>query len=139
VDSTAAPYTATQSWVFFAASYDGPKTADNVLFYIGSKSNPVSLVGTSLSLNSGALNAVAGKFCIGNANPADDVFDGFLDDVKVFGANSGSSGVLSQADLESVRQADLVPEPTAAGLMFAAGCALGLRRRGSRIARGRLL
>jgi hypothetical protein len=113
--STGAPYDAKQTWVFFAVSYDGTASTDNVNFYIGYRddteagggpgSADVALVNTA-TLDRGPVDAGAGALAIGNRAAGDRPFDGFLDDIRIddFAAD-GASGL---ATLEAYRQASLV-------------------------------
>jgi hypothetical protein len=130
-------------WVFFAVTYDGTQTSNNVNYYRGftdshSGDPTVQLVGTTTFGGGGVVNFSQG-FVIGNRT--DDFsrsFDGWIDNVQVFGAygdfESGAldpSGALSLAQLEAVRLADLnfvpIPEP-GAGLAVLAGAAIALAR-----------
>ena len=108
--ASVASYSTTSSWTFFAVTYDGTVAADNVTFYVGSVSTSVSQVGTVRSINAGAVNPFgAGNFSVGNSNGTDRPFDGRIDNFRIFGTLSGSSGVLSLSDLEALRLADLEP------------------------------
>lgn len=110
--ASVASYSTTSSWTFFAVTYDGTVAADNVTFYVGGVSTSVSQVGTVKSINAGAVNPFgAGNFSVGNSNGTDRPFDGLMDNFRIFGTTSGSSGVLSLSDLEALRMADLEPNP----------------------------
>ena len=110
--ASVASYSTTSSWTFFAVTYDGTLAADNVTFYVGGVSTSVSQVGTVRSINAGAVNPFgAGNFSVGNSNGTDRPFDGLMDNFRIFGTTSGSSGVLSISDLEALRLADLEPNP----------------------------
>lgn len=108
IGSTAA-YTETNEWVFFAVTFDGTQSADNVKFWKGTRTHAVSLVVTR-SLPAGPFNPGGyGQFAIGNnyhnSSPIQP-FAGWLDNFRLHGG-SGSSGVLEQADLEALRTADV--------------------------------
>ena len=96
-------------------------------------------VGTG-TINAGSVlnNHVLG---IGNAGSTTTArpFDGYIDDVHVFAASAGNSGVLTQAQLETLRQQDVqnVPEPSAWMLLAAGGAVLLAFRRRSRMERVR--
>lgn len=124
------------TWVFFAVTYDGTLATNNINFYYGTTTNSVALLsGSPLTLNAGSLNAInTGSFTIGNLNGNNRPWDGYMDNVRIYGATSGSGGVLDLTQLEVIRNADAIPEPgtlalLAVGLSFAAGWA---RRRKAR-------
>jgi hypothetical protein len=110
-------------WVFFAVAYDGTQDSNNVAFYEGTTSSAVTQVGSNLSLNEGSFSDNhlfnIGNYVAGNYRP----FEGLMDDVRLFGGASDSSGVLTLPELNALRLEDLdnVPEPSATAL-----CAAGL-------------
>ncbi len=67
-------YTAKGDWIFFAVSYNSLSPADNVIFYVGNKTTPVSVVGTYplTKQPAASFNAI----CIGNRNSRDRPFSG---------------------------------------------------------------
>jgi len=106
VNSEAA-FLPTNEWVFFAATYDGTLTQDNVRFYHGSLTQPVT-AGAPQTLPAGALQVGGGPFTIGNNSPDStptQPFDGWLDNFRMHGG-TGHSGLLALAELESLRAAD---------------------------------
>lgn len=105
------------SWIFFAVTYDGTLATNNVNFYIGTTSAAVMQLGTSLTLDKGSLGANTAPFVIGNLGGNARPWDGFMDDVRVYGATSGSGGVLNLSQLEQIRSLDAVPEPHAVALI----------------------
>jgi hypothetical protein len=133
VDSAAdANYASTTQWTFFACSYDGSLTSNNVKFYVGTAGTPVTLVSTA-TLNMGTVpDDSTGGLTIGNytntPSGSGRTYDGLLDNIRIFGSQSDNSGVLTQSDLESLRSAD-VPEPSSVALVFAGLGGLLLRRR----------
>ncbi len=112
--STGAAYGTTNAWVFFAVSYDFAD--ENARFYVGASSTSVSLVntapmdvfGTGPTLL-GTSNLVIGNVVGANTRP----YDGLLDNMRLFGAATGSTGALSLSELETLRANDIanVPEP----------------------------
>ncbi len=121
-------YNQTSEWIFFAVTYDGTLTSDNLKFYRGTKTTPVIQIGSTLSMTVGSVNDSAVPLSVGNtsvANGSIRPFDGYLDNMRVFGADFGSSGVLNPSQLETLRLNDLqnVPEPTAS-LILIFGCVL---------------
>jgi len=93
------------AWVFFAVTYDGTLSADNVRFYAGTRTTALAQVG-AYTLNQGAVGSEAAGLCIGNVSARTCPFDGMLDNVRVCGANSGAAGVLSSNVLEALRAED---------------------------------
>ncbi|HWL54318.1 MAG TPA: LamG-like jellyroll fold domain-containing protein [Chthoniobacteraceae bacterium] len=103
-------------WVFFAVSYDGTLTEDNIRFYYGSTTTEVTLL-TVGTLNAGTLAASPFDLNIGN-NVSNRPWDGYLDNIRLFGATSGGGGALGMAQLESWRQVDVIPEASTALLLM---------------------
>lgn len=119
-----ASYNSTNTWVFFALTYD--ITTKIARFYKGDATTAVAQVGTDQTLDYGAgitatrtggSNITIGDLAGSNTRP----YDGLLDDVRVFGSATDASGVLSLSQLESLRTADLVPEPSSVALMALGG------------------
>jgi hypothetical protein len=124
------PYSQTQEWVFFAVTYDGGLTSNNVKFYQGSQTSGSTLVATR-SLNVGASTNGSDTLYIGNYGSGDRAFDGLLDDIRLYGSKTNSAGVLTPLDLEVIRQIDVanVPEPGCLGALGAGLLCIGARRR----------
>ena len=122
-------------WHFWAITYDGTQTSNNVKIYMGDTAASVSLIGTAsityVPLTGPPINNPTGiiRNAGGNFNLAwnedwnnNNGFTGYQDDIRIF------NGVMAVADMETVRQGDLVPEPGTLSLLVVAGMAL-LRRR----------
>jgi hypothetical protein len=107
--TSSAGYYQTNQWVFVAITYDGTKTSNNVVFYVGTKTQAVTQVGNTLTLNQGAVNEGENKIGIGNDRGVTNnrPLDGYIDDVRLFGSTSDGSGVLTAAQLETLRQQDI--------------------------------
>ena len=89
-------------WVFLAVTYDGLSTTDNLKFYSGSNTAPVTQLGVTQTANAGPLFSSAGtaQFCVGcsDAAPtADFAAEGLQDDVRVY------DNLLDAAALDLVR------------------------------------
>lgn len=99
-------------WIFFAVTYDGTTSASNVRFYKATRSLPVTLVETR-SLNQGRALENTNDFNVGNSGGTgvNRPFDGWLDNVRVFGSRSDDRGALSAAQLEYFRQRDVQNPP----------------------------
>jgi hypothetical protein len=106
--SSSPNYGGTNQWIFMAVTYDGTKTSNNVQFYIGTKNTPVVPVELPLSLNGGSVIQdhilAIGNYNNGNVRP----MDGYMDDVRLYGSATDSTGVLTQTRLEALRQQDAV-------------------------------
>jgi hypothetical protein len=113
--STGARYADAGEWVFFAVTYDGTATSGNVRFYRGSRNNIVILLETR-TLNQGRALANSESITVGNSNGTfTRPFDGWLDNVRVFGSKLNSSGALTLRQLEWLRNKDVqnLSEPVA--------------------------
>jgi hypothetical protein len=126
--STGTRYADAGDWVYFAVTYDGTATANNVRFYKGTRTNSVILLETR-TLNQGRALANAASITIGNANSDGSLmrpFDGRLDDVRVFGDKLNSSGALTLQQLEWLRNKDVqnLSEPVTLSATHASGLTL---------------
>src|SRR6185295_18805700 len=96
-------------WIFFTVTYDGTAAANNVRFYKGTRTNIVALLETR-TLNQGRVLGNTQSITIGNANSDGSLmrpFDGWLDDMRVFGDKLNSSGALTLQQLEWLRNKDV--------------------------------
>ncbi len=110
--TSAASYTQTGQWIFIAVSYDSTKTSNNVAFYLGTKTGavvPVGFKGTLGTLNNGTVSQGAHALGIGNDSNVTNTrpLDGYMDNVRLFGSTTDSSGALTQAQLERLRELDV--------------------------------
>ncbi len=120
VNTTGARYAAKQTWVFFAVSYDGNATTNNVNFYVGFRNDAeagggpgsadVALV-TTTSLNRGPVDGESVGLSVGNRPAGDRPFDGQLDEIRI------DAALLDAATLETVREGALV-DPSPSGLVL---------------------
>ncbi|MDR1280811.1 MAG: LamG domain-containing protein [Opitutaceae bacterium] len=135
VSGNASNYYATGTWVFFAITYDGALTANNVNFYIGSESsNSLAKVGDALTLNKGSLTLTDVSLALGNSVGSNSrPFDGLIDNIRIYTNNTTDSGILTLGQIESLRATgSIVPEPATVTLLAGGailGVALTLRRR----------
>jgi hypothetical protein len=128
--TTPATYTAIGSWVFYAVSYNGTATSNNVTFYQGTTSSAPVQVGSTLSLNSGGTGTTTDPISIGNGSLFNRAMDASMDDTRVYGATSGTGGVLTLADLNGIWSSDIAntPEPSTCGLLLMTSVPLAFRR-----------
>jgi hypothetical protein len=122
----------TQTWVFFAFTYDGSLASNNARFYKGYRQasesglSPfaVTLMETR-SINSGPVADNTTPLQIGNRIGFDRPFDGYLDNLRIHGQ------ALTLTELEGLREGDvrLIPEPGTAGLFVLGLLALRAGRR----------
>ena len=113
-------------WVFLAVTYDGTQAANNTKFYIGGVNTPISQLGGDLTLAQLTVEGGTSLFGVGytDAAPtADTSVIGYQDDVRVYGR------ALNLDELEEVRFAGTIPEPSSLVLMLLAIAAGYCRRR----------
>ncbi len=115
-------------WIFFAVTYDGSLTSDNLYYYQASVNSDVAQLGVARSLNAGQLDTGSRALRIGNSGANGFSFDGLLDDLRLFDV------VLTRPELERLRQFDvanspIVPEPSSFVLWGLGAAALLLVRR----------
>ena len=98
----------TGEWVFFAITYDGSKTSNNLKLYAGDKKTAVTLI-TQQTVNSGALDANTTALTVGNEANRSRAFAGYIDNLRLYGtkASRDSSGVLTLEQLETLRADDV--------------------------------
>lgn len=106
-----------QTWYFVTVTYDGTQSTDNVKLYLGTQSGESILLNTGSSAL-GAINLPALFF--GSTSNGVGGFDGWLDDIRIYGATGGSSGVLNPAQIESLRTTGVIPEPSTTALTVTA-------------------
>lgn len=125
-------WTSANQWVFFAITYDGTTTSNNLNFYYGSAAVAISSAATSTSVAAN-LNLGSGALNIGNRTAADRPFDGSMDNFRLYGSTTDASGALSISALDSLRSLDAVPEPSSMALLLTGALTMGLihRRRRS--------
>jgi len=97
-------------WEFWAVTYDGSLSSENVKLYWGTNSSSVVQVDDNKTLNCGTLvdttsNPFGLNMNIGVDYVAGYSLTGFTDGARIF------DSVLTAADLETLRSADAVPEP----------------------------
>lgn len=111
VRSGSAAYNQTDTWIFFAITYNGTITSNNVKFYKGTQTQPAYLVSTGTA-NAGQLKGGATKYFVIGAYSANGTSStaGYMDKFTVFtNGNSQTSpeharGALSLTDVENVRR-----------------------------------
>jgi len=91
---------ADHEWVFFAMTYDGNSSANNLKFYRGTTHGAVVQSGDAVTLNAGAISNTTNDFRIGGSasTPSDRTPSAWFDDVRVYNA------ILDANRLEAVRQ-----------------------------------
>ncbi len=105
-------------WIFFAVSYDGTKSSNNVRWYFGDPKTP-AVADRTTSYGAGPTGTGSGLLTIGNYNPTihrhgtDRQFRGQLHAVRIFGSRTGTDGALSLETLRTI-QTRAVPNFTAA-------------------------
>lgn len=103
-------YDAVEKWIFFAMTYDGTKTENNVRFFIGNESMDVA-PDTVSSASWGQLfsTGYGGNFWLGNTGATGNrPFVGYIDELRIWSSQqSDESAVLNYDQIEAVRKYDL--------------------------------
>lgn len=94
-------------WVFWAISYDGIDTVDQVRFYYGSEDEPVREVGVFTVSGGAVRHSGNGQLVWGNTESGERPFRGLLDNLRFWGSTDGANGALKLDDLEAIRRGDL--------------------------------
>lgn len=116
--STGTPYSATQTWTFFAVSYNSITTT--AIFYNGSISGTF-LTNVSRTLNGGPTGDSGVAMTLGNISSGVRPLDGYLDNIRIYGSTLDGSGALSAGTIQAIMNSDIspIPEPATATLFFA--------------------
>ena len=95
-------------WIFFAVTYDGTSSADNIAFYAGGQNEPVRLV-SRLSLAAGPVGSQNPRadLVVGNTPDGARPFAGLIDNLRIWVDRGATGGVLDLAALEQVRRLDV--------------------------------
>ncbi len=115
----------TKAWIFYAVTFDG----SDFNGYFSVKDTVPALTHTSVSKGAGTNTGTAGgTILLGNNGDKnkDRPFDGYMDNVRVFGS------ALTSAQLTSLRDHDIttaVPEPGTFAVLAMGGAAMLMRRR----------
>ena len=135
-------YNDVNTWVFFAVTYDGTETSNNLKFYRGYRSDEEATGGdatvtlmASFNVSAGVMNDENSPLYIGNRpGNFNRPFMGLLDNFRIYGGKESAqdiSGALTLADLDDTRLGDVViPEPASLAGLGMGGLLLLRRRRG---------
>ncbi|HWL52141.1 MAG TPA: LamG domain-containing protein [Chthoniobacteraceae bacterium] len=126
VTSTGAMYSATDSWQFFAVTYDGTLASNNVSFYVGTTAEESLSTPLLRSLDKGTVGTTDRALTLGNRVGNDRPFGGALDNIRIFGSKTDASGVLSASQIESYRAVDVIPEPASVAFVISGAVVLSL-------------
>lgn len=99
-------YSEVGSWMFFAVVYDGTRSDNNVVYYIGSTAAGTLRQAGVATLAGGKLKPFSGQLLVGNnAAGANGIrpFKGLIDQIAIHGSATDASGALSKDQLEAVR------------------------------------
>ena len=100
-------FTNANDWTFFAVSWDGTAGSSNVKFFRGTPIN-LAAPGTATLAQTIVTNS-ATFFCLGNEYYRARAFDGWMDDIRVFGSTNDSRGALAMYQLDYIRQQTFRP------------------------------
>lgn len=103
------------NWRFFAVSYDGTQSANQVKFYFGSQAAYAS-IDVCQTYNRGTVGANIGPLAVGNHNTlttarATNQFRGLLNDIRVYGNANDGTGALAPSDIIMIQN-----NPLASGI-----------------------
>ena len=96
-------------WTFFAVTYDGTKSKDNVRWYFGDMDSPAEHDRTT-SYSCGPTGKSSGTLTIGNYNESihqhgkDRQFRGSMYGIEIFGSRIGPRGALPLSDIRRSQQ-----------------------------------
>lgn len=115
-------------WVFLAMTYVQTASGDNLHLYAGTTEAEARLV-SSAAVDWGAIDLAGtsgATLLFGNVSNLGRAFDGWLDNVRLYGTQTGSDGALDLSAIRAVQTADLaIPEPSTYALI-GAGVALAI-------------
>lgn len=97
-------YSSVDLWMFFAVTFDGAETSDNVKFYVGGPSGEINAAGTG-AIESDQLGTMTGGILVGNNDHGVRPFAGLIDNLAIYGSAVDSSGALTPEQIEAVRAA----------------------------------
>ena len=102
-----ANYSDVDTWMFFAVTFDGTQSSDNVKFYMGSPTGTVDAAGTG-TIAADQLGTMSGGILVGNNAAKNGIrpFVGLIDNLAIYGA-ADATGALTQEQIEAVRAASL--------------------------------
>jgi len=98
-------------WVFFAVTYDGTKSGDNVRWYFGDEASDAAF-DKATSYSRGPTGKGSGTLTIGNYNESihrhgkDRQFRGKLRGIKIFGSRIGTGGALTLTEIRKQQRED---------------------------------
>jgi hypothetical protein len=107
----------TNEWVFFAVTYDGTSTTDNLIFYGGTVGGSVSVIATLSSTNGGMTQPSSASLFV---SPSIRPYDGYMDNIRLYGSASDATGALSASAVQGV-YASAIPEPSASSMALVIG------------------
>lgn len=89
------------AWTFMAVTYDGTASSGNVKFYTATNGGVLSQIGGSLTLNQGTVGENTAPLYCGGYIGNNQYFPGKLDNFRVYGSQTDSSGALSLSALQA--------------------------------------
>lgn len=95
-------------WIFFAVTFDGAKTSDNVAFYGGTLNAQADLVSTQTTDVTEIPDIPRNAWiAIGNNGGGIRPFHGLLDNISIYCSAEDSSGALTLNQIREIHQANL--------------------------------
>lgn len=105
-------YGGTNKWVFFAVTYDGTQTSDNVNWYVGLDTDPNTVThvgGGPVTLDQGPVDrGVNHPVVVCNQGYTDtsatESFSGLFDEFRIYASKTDGSAALTQAQIVEVKE-----------------------------------
>ena len=106
VVSSDANWGVTNSWAFFAVSYDGTRQADNVNFYHSLAADCNMVLSSTQTLDRGLVSSRPSRLYINRQNRP-MISDSYLDNMRVYSSKTTSDCILSLENLQDMCTFDL--------------------------------
>lgn len=121
------------TWIFVALTFDGTLDNNQIKLYVGDDATSASLIAQS-NLTWANMTWDNSTLAFGSNTGNGRALDGYLDNIRFYGQETGAGSALNLEQLNAIRTQDLttVPEPSTYALLaglLTFGLALATRRR----------
>ncbi len=114
--SPAASFNQANTWYFFAVTYDGTLSTNNVRFYRGylnaieAGAKPAFACLSTNTIDEGTVLMPNGAIlAVGNSLEFNRPFRGYFDNIRVYGSKTDASGVLTDSEVEAIWTSETRP------------------------------
>ncbi len=97
----------TDTWTFFAVTFDGTEPVDNMRFYYAYEDSEELVHDFVRSVEPGRIRDGASELAIGGNGIGDRTFRGLIDRFRIYGSSEDSSGALTVENIEAIWAADM--------------------------------